>query len=55
MAKTSGREATVKLAEQAPQDAFGRFVARRVAAATYSDGPNEAFMEVLTSLSLPAH
>lgn len=31
--------------DQQPQDAFGRFVARRVADAMYSDGPSQAFME----------
>lgn len=44
MAGSSERETTTKVAEKAPQDVFERFVARRLAAATYSDGPNETFM-----------
>lgn len=35
--------------DQQPQDAFGRFVARRVADAMYSDGPSQAFMETFQS------
>jgi 1-acyl-sn-glycerol-3-phosphate acyltransferase len=44
---TDNRAANGSAKSRAPQDPLGRFVARRVAAAATSDGPNERFMRTV--------
>jgi 1-acyl-sn-glycerol-3-phosphate acyltransferase len=48
MANNTAHVATPSV-DHEPSDPFGRFVARRVAKARYSDGPNKAFMEKVQS------